>query len=221
MKGYFIAVLAVVLMVSVSGCVTVQKVVRERVDQEPSGNRGFLQGNVPTQTREVRDREYIDIKVEMPTWQEVKKGLPPRAKSDATQAVSRTPDKAAGGNKGYINQRSDYRQEPLDVYQQEQPKRTAVYKQPRPPKEIVEEPIEQPIPIQPANIKKPPMATTYTVVEGDNLTKISKNIYGKASKWTLIYEANADKIKNPDKLKVGTVLTIPELKETKQSQDIK
>ncbi len=51
---------------------------------------------------------------------------------------------------------------------------------------------------------------TYTVVSGDSLSKIAKQQYGDASKWHAIYEANRDKIKNPDLIHPGQVLTIPE-----------
>lgn len=51
----------------------------------------------------------------------------------------------------------------------------------------------------------------YTVVKDDTLGKISKKIYGTAGKWTKIYDANKDKLKNPNVLKEGIVLTIPRL----------
>jgi nucleoid-associated protein YgaU len=52
-------------------------------------------------------------------------------------------------------------------------------------------------------------AQTYTVVSGDSLSKISKRIYGDASKWKKIFEANTDQIKNPDLIHPGQVLKIP------------
>jgi nucleoid-associated protein YgaU len=52
-------------------------------------------------------------------------------------------------------------------------------------------------------------AQTYTVVSGDSLSKISKRLYGDASKWKKIYEANTDQIKNPDLIYPGQVLKIP------------
>ncbi len=52
-------------------------------------------------------------------------------------------------------------------------------------------------------------AQTYTVVSGDSLSKISRRIYGDASKWKKIYEANTDQIKNPDLIYPGQVLKIP------------
>lgn len=55
-------------------------------------------------------------------------------------------------------------------------------------------------------------AQTYTVKKDDTLQKIAKKIYGSYGKWYKIYEANKDKIKNPNFVKPGTVLTIPALK---------
>ena len=57
----------------------------------------------------------------------------------------------------------------------------------------------------------PPVAPkTYTVQPGDTLSKISKQFYGEAGKYMKIFEANRDKLSNPDLIKVGQVLTIPE-----------
>ena len=52
-------------------------------------------------------------------------------------------------------------------------------------------------------------AQTYTVAKGDTLSKIAKHFYGNANQWRTIYEANKDRIKNPDLIQVGWVLTIP------------
>lgn len=52
---------------------------------------------------------------------------------------------------------------------------------------------------------------TYTVVSGDSLSKIAKREYGDAQKWQLIYQANRDKINDPDLIHPGQVLTIPPL----------
>lgn len=52
-------------------------------------------------------------------------------------------------------------------------------------------------------------AQTYTVKSGDSLSKIAKHFYGDGSKWHRIYEANRDKIKNPDLIHPGQELAIP------------
>ncbi|HEX6545931.1 MAG TPA: LysM peptidoglycan-binding domain-containing protein [Bryobacteraceae bacterium] len=50
---------------------------------------------------------------------------------------------------------------------------------------------------------------TYTVKPGDTLSKISKEFYGDASRYQKIFEANRDKLENPDKIRAGQELTIP------------
>jgi nucleoid-associated protein YgaU len=52
---------------------------------------------------------------------------------------------------------------------------------------------------------------TYTVREGDTLSKIARAHYGKASEWPRVYEANRDIIKDPDLIYPGQTLTIPTL----------
>jgi|SRR5580692_2302228 nucleoid-associated protein YgaU len=54
-----------------------------------------------------------------------------------------------------------------------------------------------------------PAARTYTVQPGDSLSKISKEFYGDANKYMKIFDANKDKLTDPDKVKVGTSLIIP------------
>lgn len=50
---------------------------------------------------------------------------------------------------------------------------------------------------------------TVTVKEGDSLSKIAKRELGDANKWHAIFEANRDKIKDPDLIHPGQVLTLP------------
>ena len=50
---------------------------------------------------------------------------------------------------------------------------------------------------------------TYTVVKGDTLSKISKEMYGDANKYNTIFEANKPMLKDPDKIYPGQVLRIP------------
>jgi nucleoid-associated protein YgaU len=51
---------------------------------------------------------------------------------------------------------------------------------------------------------------TYTVQKGDTLSKISKQYYGDANKYNRIFEANRDQLSDPDKIKPGQVLKIPQ-----------
>ena len=51
---------------------------------------------------------------------------------------------------------------------------------------------------------------THTVVPGDTLSGIAKKYYGRAARWPEIYEANKDKIKNPNLIYPGQVFAIPD-----------
>ena len=59
--------------------------------------------------------------------------------------------------------------------------------------------------------KSEPEAKYYTVVSGDNLSKISKSQYGDPNKYMKIFEANKPMLKDPDKIYPGQVLRIPPL----------
>ena len=50
---------------------------------------------------------------------------------------------------------------------------------------------------------------TYTVKSGDTLSKIAQQYYGDSGQYMRIFEANRDKLKDPDKIQVGQQLTIP------------
>lgn len=50
---------------------------------------------------------------------------------------------------------------------------------------------------------------TYTVVKGDCLWNIAKKFYGSGAQYTKIYNANKDKIKNPNLIYAGQVFVIP------------
>lgn len=56
-----------------------------------------------------------------------------------------------------------------------------------------------------------PEAKFYTVKKGDYLSKISKEVYGNASKYNVIFDANKPMLKDPDLIYPGQVLRIPNL----------
>ncbi len=66
----------------------------------------------------------------------------------------------------------------------------------------------------------PNEAIDYTVVKGDCLWRISKKKehYGNGFAWPKIYNANRDKIKNPDLIYPNQMLTIPNLTEQEKSK---
>jgi nucleoid-associated protein YgaU len=54
-----------------------------------------------------------------------------------------------------------------------------------------------------------PEAKYYTVVSGDTLSKISKQMYGDANKYNAIFEANKPMLTSPEKIYPGQMLRIP------------
>jgi LysM repeat protein len=50
---------------------------------------------------------------------------------------------------------------------------------------------------------------TYTVKEGDTLSKIAQREYSESAAWPVIYYANRSKIHSADEISVGLKLTIP------------
>ena len=50
---------------------------------------------------------------------------------------------------------------------------------------------------------------TYIVQPGDTLSKISQRFYGAANQYMKIFEANRDKLTDPNQIKPGQKLTIP------------
>ena len=51
----------------------------------------------------------------------------------------------------------------------------------------------------------------HTVKSGESLSKIAKHYYGNAMKYTAIFEANTNILKNPDVIHQDQVLVIPNL----------
>lgn len=55
-----------------------------------------------------------------------------------------------------------------------------------------------------------PTFSYYTIQPGDTLWKIAKKFYNDGAKHKLIADANKDKIPNPNKIKIGTEIVIPQ-----------
>lgn len=52
-------------------------------------------------------------------------------------------------------------------------------------------------------------SNTYVVQHGDTLSKIAKEHYGDAKRYMEIFNANRDKLSDPDKIYPGQELVIP------------
>ena len=63
-----------------------------------------------------------------------------------------------------------------------------------------------------SNVNSGSSSTTTKIREvksGDSLSKIAKQEYGDAGKWQLIFDANTDILKDPNKIFPGQKLKIP------------
>ena len=69
---------------------------------------------------------------------------------------------------------------------------------------------------KPAAAKNPaPTRVTYTVKKGDSLTVIAQRVLGSQKRWKELYDINRHVIDDPNNLKVGTNLALPD-QETKR-----
>ena len=62
-----------------------------------------------------------------------------------------------------------------------------------------------------------PNINTAIVSRGDNLWRISQRIYGKGLRYTVIYGANQEQIRNPDLIYPGQVFVLPGDQEAKSN----
>jgi len=60
-----------------------------------------------------------------------------------------------------------------------------------------------------SSLPVPDAAKTYTVKGGDTLSKIAQQFYGSAGEYMKIFNANKDKLTDPNLIQVGQELTIP------------
>jgi nucleoid-associated protein YgaU len=63
--------------------------------------------------------------------------------------------------------------------------------------------------VDPSLAPPAPADKTYTVAAGDSLSKIAKQFYGNANEYMKIFDANKDKLTDPNNIKVGQQLVIP------------
>lgn len=50
---------------------------------------------------------------------------------------------------------------------------------------------------------------TFQVQRGDNLWQISRQLYGAGVRYSTIYEANSDQIRDPDRIYPGQIFVVP------------
>lgn len=203
MRRYIFAVLCGFICIQLVGCakwvVRISESRKPRVDQKISGNRGFILGKPTTPVKEptFKDRKVYQVEIEIPQWP-LKKEAAPAEKED----------KVIWGNKGYI-----FGGPTKEEAAEAEPAIGVVSEEPQTPIEKAKEKISQ---IFKSKVEEKTKLRTYKVGKGDTLQKISRKFYGTTKKWPLLYKANRDRLKTPDKVYPGQVLVIPEAAEFKK-----
>lgn len=84
---------------------------------------------------------------------------------------------------------------------------------PEKPQKVVKKTTVKSQPVNPDSVNYEIVGTetTYTVKEGETLTRISLRFYGTKALWPYIVKHNADVLKNPNNVTSGTTLKIPKL----------
>ncbi len=185
--------LLLILVVTAAGCggMKAQSYVMttNRVDIEnKSGNAGYVGGKGQYQEPARKTRKVYVLELTKPIPEGEVKKVEEEIKSAPQQEVAQAPAAAV-------------------EQQQEEPQRIVIPK-------IEDEPVAE---TAAAKVEEVGPATeqTYTVLKDDTLQKIAKKFYGSYGKWIKIYEANKEKLKNPNVVRPGTVIVIPAVEAAK------
>jgi len=192
--AYSLPLIALVL----SGCITrVTPYEVDRVDQELKGNRGIVGGETydfpEVERRKTKTMYNIEIELS-----------------------SRKGDKRAGeeirGNRGYVNKKEAAKEISAPLKKKGSKRLGGTGKMMTP--QVV---YHKPTTVQKEYKEEEGKGTlvkkeikTYVVQKGDTLQKISEEMYGTTKKWKKIFEANKDILGDPDQIRVGQKLIIPE-----------
>lgn len=180
-------------MFLISGCVTVKPVTCERVDQEISGNQGFLMGEGSLTPSKARKTTKTFIKVDIDLTRREAEVVATEEYSDKKHSDSLkkiASDKPGDYNKGYFEAEADSKPETISDMSR-----------------VIVEDVEE---IEIITVLEP-VYDYYVVKKGETLWDIAgrPEVYGNSSKWKLIFNANKDKIKKPSLIKPGMKLKIP------------
>lgn len=212
MKKFFWIVCCGFICIQLAGCspwpVRTSTSREPRVDQEISGNRGFIFGKPTSPPREptFTDRKVFRIEMEIPPLPKKREPEPLKEKKKSTLQAPKE-DKVLWGNRGYIVGG------PRPGEAIEEVPKTFVYEETpveKSPVAKIKEKISQIIEPEPEKTTK---MRTYKVRKGDTLQKISRKFYGTTKKWPLLYKTNKDKLKSADSLQPGQILIIPEVQQ--------
>ena len=174
------------LGITLAGCSSLKAMTyvetKERVDQEPSGNAGVLFGT-PATPANPNVKKTRDIYV-----LEITKKVPDQDLPITHQSVS-------SNQPSLVNNLSQPNSE-VSNSSSSLPVQTSA---------ILEGAKDRTLFVPPS------LPAQYTVNKDDTLQTISKKFYNSYTKWPKIYEVNKDKISDPNRIKSGVVLTIPEI----------
>ncbi|MCK5306812.1 MAG: LysM peptidoglycan-binding domain-containing protein [Candidatus Omnitrophica bacterium] len=200
-KNSILLACVLVGVTSLTGCVTVETVTVDRVDQEVSGNQGYLSGAPAAGEKKPRKKtkSFIKVDVDLSRLQgyespeeDSRRANESRKKRESERGAVDSPGTY---NKGYFIAEG---------------KKGEAVEIPELSCEIIEEfeGIEE---IEEIEEIKEPVFDIYTVKKGETLWDIAgrPEIYGNSTRWRIIYDANKDKIKKPKLIKPGMKLKIP------------
>ena len=177
-----------------SGCATGKDVTfqnyteeRERLDTDVQGNAGFLMGTPPPEA--VAGTQDKTRKFYVFEFTKKDKNSTEVADENLTETMPTKTD--YHGSREYEAPK-----------QYEEPSQKIVSNFAAPAR------TEQPVEKQVAAVATPSFVD-YTIEKDDTLQKISKKFYNSYAKWQKIYDANKDRIKDPNNIKPGVVIQIP------------
>jgi len=184
-KKYLIIILMVMF---VAGCsssgIQVRGYVEDkaRVDQEMSGNAGYLLGSAPDEGPRKMTRKVFVVEV----TQEAK---------DVSHKIIREDLEDEGQDVSRSERRSSQSSFEDDLDEMAYPPDITM-----PSFDDIDDEEDS---LEPASFVE------YTIEKDDTLQKISKKFYGSFSKWPRIYQANEDLIDDPNHIKPGIVIRVP------------
>lgn len=186
----FLSILTVVALCAGCGIKAQTYVMtRERADIQPVGNGGFIAGKGTVQEPERKTRKVyvLEFTKNIPEG-EVKK-IEQETSTQTTQQVEKPEITEPAATSTEVAQERKIVIPPIEDESVEE-QAAPIAQQAQGPSEDVE----------------------YVVQKDDTLQKIAHKYYGSYGKWVKIYEANKDRIKNPNVLRSGTKIIIPAVK---------